>query len=383
MKPGGAVLPIRLCDTTLRDGEQAPGIAFAPEVKVHLARVLDRLGVAEIEAGTPACGGAEEAAVTQVAALGLAARVTAWCRMSVTDIDRAAGCGVGGVAIAVPSSDLHRCSKFGRGRGWVAAGLRRCVRHAKRHGLYVCAAFEDGSRADEGFLAHLARSARAAGADRLRLSDTVGLLDPFTTADRVARLAAHTELPLEFHAHNDFGLATANALAAARAGATHLSVTALGLGERAGNAALEEVALALERLCGRKTGLVTGRLPDLFAAVAEATGRPIPPGKPVAGADVFVHESGIHVAGILKNPETYEPYPPELVGATRRVALGKHTGRAALTHRLAGLGVQATGAQVVRLLGALRAECERGARDLGDAELRELWIRVNLSTART
>lgn len=383
MRRRPAALPLRLCDTTLRDGEQAPGVAFAPEVKVHLARLLDRLGVAEIEAGTPACGGAEAEAVRRVAALGLAARVTAWCRMSVADIERAAGCGVGGVAIAVPSSDLHIRSKFGRDRAWVVAGLQKCIGHAKLRGLHVCAAFEDASRADEAFLAHLARHARAAGADRLRLSDTVGLLDPFATAERVGRFLVHTDLPLEFHAHNDFGLATANALAAARAGATHLSVTALGLGERGGNAALEEVALGLERLGGRKTGLVLTRLPDLFAAVAHATGRPIPPGKPVAGANAFVHESGIHVAGILKNPETYEPYPPQLVGATRRLVLGKHSGTAALAHRLAALGIKATRAQLQRLLGVVRAQRANGVPTVGDAELRELWTRVNLSTART
>lgn len=369
---------IRVCDTTLRDGEQAPGVAFDVATKVRLAQLLDAAGLSEIEAGTPACGDEEAAAVEHVASSGLNARVMAWCRMSPIDIDLASRCGVDGIAIAVPSSDIHIKGKFGRQRDWVVTRMRECIDYAKSRGLYVCAAFEDGSRAEMKFLASLAREAWWEGADRLRFSDTVGQLDPFTTAERVALLDGQTDLPLEFHGHNDFGLATANALAAIRAGATHLSVTALGVGERAGNAALEEVVLGLERLYGRETGIKLDRMQSLFKAVSEATGRPIPPSKPVAGSSAFVHESGIHADGILKDPRTYEPFPPELVGASHRIVLGKHSGTHALAHRLAELGIKASSEQLKMFLPAVRQVCTEGGEAGKDPDLYELWKRAAL-----
>lgn len=372
---------IVLCDTTLRDGEQAPGVAFTVEDKVLIARMLDRVGVSEIEAGTPASGGSEAEAVKRIAGLGLDARISAWCRGLHSDINAALACGVDAVAVTMPSSNLHLEAKLECPLDWAVKKMSDVVRYAKEKGLYVCAAFEDASRADLGVLLNFVREARFAGADRVRLSDTVGQLDPFETERIVGVIVSETELPVEFHAHNDFGLATANALAAARVGATHLSVTTLGLGERAGNAALEEVAMALERLMKLDTGIETDKLLGLFCAVSEASGRAIPDGKPVAGREVFSHESGIHVNGVLKNPETYEPFPPEAVGRDRRIALGKHSGTSAVQHRLKALGIGASSEQAASILKMVRqvATCKRG--EVEDSEVMNLWNKIENGAA--
>jgi homocitrate synthase NifV len=364
---------IILCDTTLRDGEQAPGVAFSVDDKLLIARMLDRVGVTEIEAGTPASGGEEAEAVRKVARMGLDARISAWCRAVKSDIDAALACDVDGVAVTVPASAIHLGAKLKRPPEWAVKNLVDVVRYAKGKGLYVCAALEDASRAELDLLLQLVREAGWAGADRIRISDTVGQLDPFETAKMIGTIANETDLPIEFHGHNDFGLATANALAAARAGATHLSVTVLGMGERAGNAALEEVALALERLMKLSTGIRTDKLLGLFHAVSEASGRPIPVDKPVAGREVFSHESGIHVDGVLKSPETYEPFPPEAVGRNRRIAIGKHSGSSSIRYRLGALGVQASSDQVEAMLKMVRQAAIGHRGELADGEVYRLW----------
>ncbi|PLX40847.1 MAG: hypothetical protein C0608_07765 [Deltaproteobacteria bacterium] len=329
---------IYICDTTLRDGEQTPGVAFSVEQKVALAHLLDEAGVDEIEAGTPACGGEEAAGIGQIVKLPLKAKVTGWCRMKRCDLDAAADTGLGTVTVAAPSSDLHITKKLRRDRSWLIEELRGVLRYGSALGLEFNVAFEDASRADRTFLLELAEEALWLGAKRIRLSDTVGQLDPFTTMELFESFK-RIDSNLEFHGHNDFGLATANSLAAARGGATHLSVTTLGIGERAGNAALEEVAGALNCLHGVKTGVKLSHLAPLFAAVSSFSGRAIGPGKSIAGEAIFTHESGIHVDGVLKDPSTYEPFSPELIGAERKILLGKHSGVASLRHKLEDEGV--------------------------------------------
>jgi len=364
---------VTLCDTTLRDGEQAPSVAFGADQKLAVARALDEAGVAEIEAGVPASGEEERRAVRALAEAGLRARVLTWNRADVRDLEQSLRCGVAAVAVSLPTSDLHIRTKLRRERGWVVDRLHRVVRAAKAEGLYVCAGAEDASRADAGFLAEYAAAARDAGADRLRFADTVGCLDPFQTWEAVRGLLARVPMPLEVHAHNDLGMATANALAGVRAGATHVSTTVLGLGERAGNAALEEVAVALRRALGRETGLRLRRLPALCALVAAAARREIAPGKPVVGPEVFCHGSGIHVHGVLRDPATYEPFDPGDVGLRRSFATGKHAGRASVRHRLGQLGVQLGGTEAAALAGRVRSAASRLGRTLTDGEILDLW----------
>lgn len=212
------------------------------------------------------------------------------------------------------------------------------VGRAAASGFSVAVGCEDASRADRDHLARVIKTAARAGASRVRLADTVGVLDPFSTFELVAQLAAESPVDLEFHAHNDLGLATANTLAAIRAGARHASVNVLGLGERAGNAALEEVAAALAVLQHADTGIDLTALPALAAKVAQASRRPTAATKPIVGADVFAHESGIHVAGLLKDPRTYQSLDPALVGRCRRIVIGKHSGVTAIAHVLSESG---------------------------------------------
>jgi homocitrate synthase NifV len=360
---------IYLADTTLRDGEQAAGVAFALEEKIAIARKLVEVGVHEIECGIPAMGEHEQNHVTHIARLGLGIRVMTWNRAVVSDIQASLRCGVPAVAVSIPVSDLHIHNKLGKTRHWVIHQLRTAVEFAKSANLYVCAGAEDASRADEDFLAEFAAVAEAAAADRIRFSDTVGHLDPFQIHHRVSRFKRHTNLPIEIHTHNDFGMATANALAGVRAGAAYVSTTVLGLGERAGNAALEEVALALKCIHGFDVGLRLSLLPGLCRYVAQASGRAIPAGKPIVGSRIFAHESEIHADAVLKDPRNYEAYSPETLGLSREIAMGIYSGRRALSYRLQQLGVLREPEQLSDLVRKVRSLSARVKRGVTDDEL--------------
>ena len=232
---------------------------------------------------------------------------------------------------------------------------------------------EDGSRADLAFLVELMEITREMGGDRFRFCDTLGVLDPFTTFEKVRFLRASVpELEIEVHTHNDLGMATANAIAGVRAGARFVNTTVNGLGERAGNAALEEVVMGLKLACGIDTGIDTHRFLEVSRFVGRASHRPVPPWKPVVGERVFAHESGLHTDGVIKNPRNYEGYAPEEVGLTRHLVVGKHSGTSGLVERYRELGIAISRKEAVCLMEQVRAIAQRMKRPLSDRELRKL-----------
>ncbi|ACK70554.1 homocitrate synthase [Gloeothece citriformis PCC 7424] len=345
---------IQINDTTLRDGEQSAGIAFTAPEKVALAILLDEIGIQELEVGTPAMGGAEAQAITEMTHLGLKSSLLSWNRAVRSDISASIACGIKRVHISIPVSDIQISAKFQGNCRLVLERLRDSINFALDKGLYVSIGGEDSSRADESFLLDVALCAQDWGASRFRFCDTVGILDPATTSEKVSKLVKALSIDVEMHTHNDFGLATANALAGLQAGATSVNTTVNGLGERAGNAALEEVVMALKRLYTIDLKINTRRLRELSQFVVKASGYPVPPWKAIVGKNVFAHESGIHVHGILQNPSTYEPFTPEEVGWERQLVIGKHSGRHTLLSLFQQHGIHLTREETQSILERVR-----------------------------
>jgi isopropylmalate/homocitrate/citramalate synthase len=371
-RPGGmAGRVVRIADCTLRDGEQQAGIALDQPAKVRIAEALAELDVYEIEAGTPASSVADADAVREICRLNLGPRVSVVCRAKVEDVDLAASLGVWGVRISLPISQIQRKAKLAAMSDDRYLELAALVTgRAKEHGLHVIFSPFDTTRADLDFVKRVAKELQHLGTiDRLRVVDTTGCALPSGIRYLVGQLGGVLDAtPIEIHCHNDFGLATANTLAGVEAGASYVSTTMNGIGERAGNAATEEVAIALLGLYGIDLGINTALLRRVSELTAALTKVPVQAHKAVVGDGAFSHESGMVVAGILEDPYTAEPYPPELVGQRRTIVVGKKSGVSSLEYKAETLGIDLAGVERALLLETVKDTATSKGRALTDDE---------------
>lgn len=357
-------------DSTLRDGEQMPGVAFNPAVKLEIARALDECKVPQIEAGFPAVSPSEAAAVKQIVGEGLKADILCLARLKRDDVDAAADAGVDMVLLFVPASAIQLRVKLKKTVDDILPEVTRVTEYATSRGLRVGFSTEDSTRSDLMDLVRIYRAAIDAGAERVGLTDTVGCTTPNGLAQLVQKVRrALSDFPLSVHLHNDFGLANANAVAGVLAGARFVTTTVNGIGERAGNVPLQPFVMSCELLYGINTGVELEGLKALSELVADRSGVAVHPNFPVVGSNVFSHESGIHVKAVMEDPATYEPYPPELVGQKRTLALGKHTGEAHVKAVLQGQGVRLPEEQVDAVTLKLKELGERK----GQVTFEEFW----------
>jgi D-citramalate synthase len=360
----------RFLDTTLRDGEQTPGVSLGIDEKLAIAQGLDALGVDVIEAGSAMTSEGERAAIKAVAHSGLRAEICSYVRALTSDIDVALSCDVDSVHLVVPVSDLHIRCKLKSDRQSVIEQAVQVTEYAKEHGLIVELSGEDASRADLDYLMSIYAAGLQAGADRLAFCDTVGVLVPEVTGEIFSRLA-NLGAPISIHCHNDFGMATANTVAALRAGAAQAHVTVNGIGERAGNASLEEVVMTLESLYKIDTGIKCQDIYQLSRLVSRMTGLSMSVNKAIVGENAFTHEAGIHVHGLLKDTKTYEPMQPEVVGRKRRIVLGKHAGRASVELALREFGLVVSDSQLAQIVTRVKELGDKGKR-VSDADLQTI-----------
>ena len=369
-------LDIEICDVTLRDGEQTPGTAFTTDEKIKLALKLDEIGVETIEAGFPVVSNNEKETIKTIVDLDLNARICCLSRSKKEDVDAALECGVDIISIFIATSDIHLKYKYHSSYEEMKQTALETLEYAKSHGIIVRFAAEDATRTSVARLKEIFLEAESYGADYVSIADTIGILTPITTKYLVTEIKkAIKKSHLCIHCHDDLGMATANTITAAEAGAKQLHTTVNGIGERCGNASLEEVLLALRI----EHNIDRYRLPPLrnLSRLVEAySGVKVAKNKSVVGENAFAHESGIHVAAILEDPRTYEAYPPELVGAKRCFILGKHTGRKALLGILRHRGYHdLTHEQLCELVDIIK-ECRERKQELTVNHVDELVKKV-------
>jgi len=343
-----------ILDTTLRDGEQTPGVDFTMDEKLEIATMLDKAGVGVIEVGTPAMGQEEIQIIKKINDLGLKCELITWNRLSKSDIDSSIKTGIKNVHIGVPVSDIHIYNKLKKSREWIMETLKELVTYALDKGCKVSVGAEDASRADLDFLIEFYKTAESLGVCRVRYADTVGALDPFTVYENIKIIRSEINIDIDFHGHNDFGMATANALAACRAGAKYISATVNGIGERAGNTSLEEIVASLKYIGKYKTNFDMKQIPVLSKYVEKASGIKLSKNKPLVGEAVFSHESGIHVDGLLKDRRTYEFIDPTEIGRESEFVLGKTSGKASVKNAMEKLGMKLDDDKISKMLEKVR-----------------------------
>ena len=351
---------IRVLDTTLRDGEQTPGVSLTIEEKVEIAKALDALGVDVIEAGFPIVSDGEFAAVKAISKLGLKSTVAALSRVDKQDIDALIACDIPYGHLFIATSDLHLKYKLNITREQALEKAVSGIEYAKAHGIKVEFSAEDSTRTDRDFLGQVLRAVSELGIERIDLPDTVGTSTPERYAEMVRFARSQVKTPLSTHCHDDYGLAVANSLAGIVAGCDQSHVTINGLGERAGNASLEEFVMGAQRLYNFKTGINTKLLYSTSRLVTKATGVFVQPNKAIVGENAFGHESGIHTHGVLTLPATYEPMEPELVGATRKIHAGKHSGSHGIAFELKNLGIEPTREELKKILNRVKVIGDTG-----------------------
>lgn len=335
--------------------------------------MLSDLGVDQLEVGIPTMGGDEKNAIKSIVKRNLKSSIMAWNRAVISDIQESIDCGVDAVAISISVSDIHIKNKLKTSREWVLENMVKSVEYAKKNGLYVSVNGEDASRADREFLIKFMKAAKEVGADRFRYCDTVGVMGPFQIEEEIKCLHDNAKLDIEMHTHNDFGMATANAIAGLRGGANHVGVTVNGLGERAGNAALEEVVMALKFVYGCDVNMDTTMFREISEYVSKASGRELPIWKAIVGTNMFAHESGIHADGAIKNPKNYEAFDPSVVGLERQIVIGKHSGKAAIVNKFKEYNIELTNEEASVILEMVRSTSVRLKRSLFDKEIVGLY----------
>ncbi|MPQ42197.1 homocitrate synthase [Clostridium tarantellae] len=364
---------IYIVDTTLRDGEQTAGVVFANNEKLTIAQMLSDLGVNQLEVGIPAMGGDEKKSIKAICKKKLKSSIMAWNRAVISDIEHSMDCEVDAVAISISVSDIHIQHKLKTSREWVIENMIKTVEFAKKNKLYVSVNGEDSSRADIEFLITFIEAAKKAGADRFRYCDTVGIMNPFNIKSNINTLIEKTKFPIEMHTHNDFGMATSNAIAGVIGGADYIGVTVNGLGERAGNAALEEVLMGLKYVHGYELNVDTKMFREVSEYVSKASGRELPAWKAIVGSNMFKHESGIHADGAIKNPENYEAFNPKEVGLERQIVIGKHSGKAALVNKFKEYSIELNENMSNKMLQKVRELSVMLKRSLFDKELVQIY----------
>lgn len=361
-------------DTTLRDGEQTAGIVFSASEKILIAKMLGETGADEIEAGIPVMGGHEKKAIKEINELGLKAKIVGWNRAKMEDIYSSLDIGLKVIHISIPVSQIHMEYKLKKDFQYIKTSLIDILKILNKEGVQYSVGGEDSSRAEENTIIEIIKIAKEEGAYKYRYSDTVGMLNPLKTFENIKKLTSlFKDIIIEIHTHNDFGMASANSVSALKAGAGSLSGSISGIGERAGNCALEEVIAYFNFIENKKIKFDLIKAKNLAKLIAKITKRPMPVSKPIFGKNIFYHEAGIHTDGILKNPINYEAYPPEYVGAERKLLIGKHSGSAAIKYKLNKMGLQINNEDVKNILDIVKAESVKLKRCLTDKEVESIY----------